>query len=136
MCRKLCSNIDNDGILKGIRGFFRGIGPALVTVPLFWGIYWGTYDYLKSELEQHLPNNPHIKHTLSAIGAGMVGDIITNPFWVVRTRIQAYALHKTIESNTDRSKIQPKINTLALIKKMFTEEGAKVFYKGTISIIR
>lgn len=80
---------------EGIRGIFRGVGPALCTIPLFWGVYWPMYDYSKAYLaEMHYDSIPEVnRHLYSAIFAGVVSDVITNPFWVTRTRIQTMVLH-------------------------------------------
>ncbi len=80
---------------EGIRGIFRGVGPALCTIPLFWGVYWPMYDYSKAYLaEMHSDSIPEVnRHLYSAIFAGVVSDVITNPFWVTRTRIQTMVLH-------------------------------------------
>lgn len=107
---------------EGYKGFFKGIGPALCTVPLFWAIYWSSYDTFKEKLEVHLPHNPHLKNTLAAIGAGATGDVLTNPLWVIRTRIQAQALHIDI-SNQNNS-------AFSIIRKIYLEEGVLAFYRG------
>lgn len=79
---------------EGIRGPFKGIGPALITAPLFWGVYWPLYGHLKPMLSEYFPNWSYpMVHLVSAISAGGVADVITNPFWVTRTRIQTLILH-------------------------------------------
>lgn len=80
---------------EGIRGIFRGVGPALCTIPLFWGVYWPMYDYSKAYLAEHHDDTiPEIsRHLYSALFAGVISDVITNPFWVTRTRIQTMILH-------------------------------------------
>lgn len=111
---------------EGLRGCFKGLGPALCNVPLFWSIYWTTYDHLKIRLATNLPNNPlHLIHLYSAIIAGAIGDIVTNPFWVVRTRIQTLHLH-TVDP-TARSE---SISTLNMFRTIYKNEGIAAFYKG------
>jgi solute carrier family 25 (mitochondrial folate transporter), member 32 len=80
---------------EGIRGIFRGMGPALCTIPLFWGVYWPVYDYSKIYLADNYADEVGEvqKHLYSAVFAGIVSDVITNPFWVTRTRIQTLILH-------------------------------------------
>lgn len=109
---------------EGIRGCFRGLGPTLVTVPLFWSIYWTTYDALKESLSRfvYLENSKHLQHVSSAIIAGALGDLITSPFWVVRTRIQTYVMHNV--------NIGLRISTLSMFKQIYASEGIGAFYKG------
>ena len=78
---------------EGVRGWFRGLAPALVTMPLFWGLYWATYEHAKSSLGRALGRGADdaLTHVLSACAAGAAADFVTNPLWVVRTRMQTAA---------------------------------------------
>lgn len=61
---------------EGIRGFYRGLTPSLLTIPMFGGIYWASYDFLKRELEIKMPTWPvEFIHLVSAVGAGAIGII-------------------------------------------------------------
>lgn len=70
---------------EGIRGCYRGLTPAIVSVPVFWGIYFYAYERLK-EVARRVSGEDH--HLLPAIAAGALTDTVTNPLWVVRTRMQ------------------------------------------------
>ena len=95
-------------------------------MPLFWGIYWCTYDQMKGLLSNHFPKTSiHLNHIVAAITAGAIGDIITNPFWVVRTRIQTLALHKFKSNN-----IFSKVSTISMFRTIHKYEGFPAFYKG------
>lgn len=108
---------------EGIRGVFKGIGPALVTVPIFWGVYWPIYDRSKAYFESNSQYSVTTGHILSAVIAGATGDVITNPFWVTRTRIQTLALHS-------ESRISADVSTVEMMKIIYRTEGWKAFYKG------
>ncbi len=59
---------------EGIQGCFRGLGPALCNVPLFWSIYFFSYDQLKMKLGATFPSTSHhMIHLYSAITAGAIG---------------------------------------------------------------
>lgn len=108
---------------EGMRGAFKGVGPALFTVPIFWAVYWPIYNKMKAFFQEK-PNIPtHVAHLLSAISAGAVGDIITNPFWVTRTRLQTLSMHgeRALSAN---------ISSLEMVRTIYREEGWKAFYKG------
>lgn len=106
---------------EGFGGIFRGVVPALFTIPVFWGFYWPIYENLKQHYAVTFPSlNSHSTHLLSAVTAGGISDIISNPFWVTRTRIQAQILH---QSNA-------KSGMLEMIKLIYKEEGILAFYKG------
>lgn len=125
---------------EGIRGIFRGVGPALFTIPLFWGVYWPIYEGMKttmtSRYEGMFPTP--VFHFSSALCAGVVGDIITNPFWVTRTRIQTLAMHKDDLALLKSSKMDtsffnrhfPISTTFGMMRNIYQKEGFFAFYKG------
>ena len=117
------SSVKRIYIEEGLRGVFKGIGPALVTVPLFWGVYWPIYDRSKAYFESNPAFSTTGGHIMAAVTAGAIGDVITNPFWVVRTRIQTLALHS-------ESRIAANVSTVEMMKIIYHNEGWKAFYKG------
>lgn len=110
---------------EGIRGVFRGVGPAMISIPLFWGVYWPVYNHLKEYFHQNYPiENPSLTHMICAITAGATSDVITNPFWVTRTRIVTLALHKEIQNSSLT------ISTFEMMKRIYFQEGILAFYRG------
>jgi solute carrier family 25 (mitochondrial folate transporter), member 32 len=110
-------------IEEGLKGVFKGVGPALVTVPFFWGVYWPVYGGVKDYLsEKHSLSTP-VVNLCAAVSAGAIGDVLTNPFWVVRTRIQTLALHP-------EAHLSPDISTLQMMQTIYSTEGWHAFYKG------
>ena len=106
---------------EGIRGLYKGLTPSLMTVPLFSAIYWSSYDHLKLSLEREYPTLPiEMIHVLSAITAGAIGDVVTNPFFVTRVRMQTLSLH-----GTDNG-----ISTTDMMRKIYNKEGFFAFYRG------
>ena len=59
---------------------------------------------------------------LSAISAGALGDVVTNPFFVTKIRMQTLALHS---KETD---LHP--STYNMMKSIYEKEGIATFYKG------
>jgi solute carrier family 25 folate transporter 32 len=109
---------------EGIRGLYKGLGPALLTVPLFWSMYWCTYNRVKEVLLNEFPNT-HVAaiHVVAAISAGALGDIITNPLWVTRTRIQTLIFHSESHLTAD-------VSTVGMMRSIYKNEGIGAFYKG------
>eukprot|EP00045_Choanoeca_perplexa_P004035 m.35036 g.35036 ORF g.35036 m.35036 type:complete len:307 (-) comp12363_c0_seq1:191-1111(-) len=110
---------------EGWRGLFRGIQPSLVTLPLFWACYFPIYDKLKAQLgvvdREHAPA---WKHCVAAMGAAAVCDIVTNPLWVVRTRIISAVYHET-----ERFELQ-KMSVRQHLLHIVRQEGFLALYKG------
>jgi solute carrier family 25 folate transporter 32 len=117
----------------GIRGCFRGLGVTLATVPAFWGLYFPLYENLKSSLlnaTQSYGDGGHNHHALihltSAITAGAVADIICNPMFVIRTRMQTEALHYFQMPELER---KPHSITQT-VAGLYREGGLPMFWRG------
>ena len=120
---------------------FRGLGATLVTVPLFWGVYFPLYDETKDFLIHRQTfvdardYHPGIIHCLSAISTGAVADLICNPFFVVRTRLQTQALHELTEgsllqSSSNNAKPKPRLSMFQMARRLKREHGMPVFWRG------
>lgn len=96
-----------------------------MTVPIFWGIYFYSYDFMKDRIARdNYFSSPVASHILSAVSAGAIGDVITNPMWVIRTRVQTLVLHHAISSK------KHSMTTLDMARTIYQEEGFFAFYKG------
>lgn len=88
---------------EGIRGWFRGYGPAMISVPVFWGVYFPCYDYAKFRLtDSNSREASSIDNMFAACLAGVVVDVVTNPLWVVRTRLQTQHLRPSADRYTGK----------------------------------
>jgi solute carrier family 25 folate transporter 32 len=111
---------------EGWRGMFRGLGATLVTVPLFWGVYFPLYDETKYWMTQRYPNqNISVVHCGSAVLTGAVADLICNPLFVIRTRLQTQALHQL----ADHQGLKPS-GIIQTAKELFTQHGLPIFWRG------
>jgi solute carrier family 25 folate transporter 32 len=63
------------------------------------------------------------QHIVAAMSAGAVGDIITNPLWVVRTRIQTRVLHKS-------STVSSAPGIMEMARYILRKEDFFSFYRG------
>ncbi|KAK9808587.1 hypothetical protein WJX72_000133 [[Myrmecia] bisecta] len=75
---------------EGPRALYSGLSPALLGAGLSWGIYFAAYNQAKQRYQKWL-NQPRLSaplHLLSAAEAGALVCCITNPVWVVKTRLQ------------------------------------------------
>lgn len=76
-----------------MRGFTKGTRVAVVTVPVFYSLYFPLYEHFKTFYatkiykESRKFNSP--VYTLSAVSSGLICNLVTNPMWVVRIRYQA-----------------------------------------------
>jgi Mitochondrial carrier protein len=110
--------------------------PSLFLVPL--------YDDLKRHwIHQNPETNPALIHMSSAVLAGAISDVICNPMFVVRTRLQTEALHHLMDKSNDKhnnhnkpgvvSKSKPALNNsiAQTIVSLYREGGGPlIFWRG------
>ena len=110
---------------EGWQGCFRGLGATLVTVPLFWGVYFPIYDETKYQVTQRFPNcNPSLVHCGSAVFTGAIADLICNPLFVIRTRLQTQALHNVAEG------LHLKSGMWQTARELYQTHGPAIFWRG------
>lgn len=70
---------------------FAGLVPAIVGSGIAWGTYFTTYNRAKDRYrrgDSYLGSTGPIVHLASAAEAGILVCLMTNPIWVVKTRLQ------------------------------------------------
>ena len=115
--------IQNDGL----RGLFRGITPTLIGIIPSRSAYFYTYHRCKAILDDtkcrhRLPAGSIPNALLSGFIAGMVGNTITNPIWMIRTRMQ-------LQANTEMGQVIYH-NYYDVIRNIYQQEGISGFYRG------
>lgn len=130
---KIIKSIYEIYLVDGVRGCFRGLGATLATVPAFWGIYFPLYEEFKSiilDWSSHYGdggNNHHaMVHLSSAVTAGAVADVICNPLFLVRTRMQTESLHYFQMPSSER---KPHGLT-STVRSLYKEGGLPIFWRG------
>lgn len=106
--------------LEGIKGFYKGYSASAIIIPVFWSIYFPIYTHTKKYLEKS--HSPFVSNSVSALCAGLVTNTITNPLWIVRTRIQTQAINTNMPIHyTD---------TFVGLRNLFAKEGFTGMTKG------
>ncbi|GAX18568.1 solute carrier family 25, member 33/36 [Fistulifera solaris] len=106
----------------GLAGFFRGLPPTLVGIIPSRSAYFYAYQQSKHALGPYFPEGSPPNALLAGFFAGIVGNTLTNPIWMVRTRMQIFA---------DAAAGQRSYNGYGdAIKTIFKEEGIGGFYRG------
>lgn len=106
------------------RGLYRGLSPSMAAYLPNWAIYFLSYRRGKETLSEwnrhhHLSMSPDVIHMLSAIGAGALCTLSTNPLWVIKTRIM-----------TQNREAQKYFGLRQSMQHIYREEGWTAFYKG------
>ncbi|KAI8674042.1 hypothetical protein NCS55_00726900 [Fusarium keratoplasticum] len=127
---------------EGIRGLYRGLGPIVMGYLPTWAVYFTVYNKSKGWLSQHYDNS-HLVNLCSSITAGASSTIVTNPIWVIKTRLMSQS---SVRHSHDHTSLYPKAgstptsrptlhdwhyrSTIDAARKMYTSEGIISFYSG------
>jgi len=108
----------------GVSGFFRGLPPTLFGIIPSRSAYFYAYQRVKKALGRFkaLPEGSPPNALVAGFMAGIAGNTLTNPIWMVRTRMQ---LH--VDATAGQKAYNGYIDACSTI---FREEGLGGFYKG------
>ena len=112
--------------VDGVKGFWRGLRPTLIGVIPTRSIYFYVYEQSKNKLaltnKEWLPEGGMGNALLSGFAAGAASTTVTNPLWLVKTRMQLMA---------DQSVGQAIYkNHREVVLRIMREEGIGGFYRG------
>jgi len=114
---------------EGIRGLYRGVTPNCVGAGASWGFYFLFYNAIKTYMVEDNPKKSlgPGSHMLAAAEAGVITLFITNPIWVVKTRM---CLQYSTSSGLPPSKHYT--GMLDALVKVYRHEGIPGMYKGLL----
>ncbi|CUS21951.1 LAQU0S04e04588g1_1 [Lachancea quebecensis] len=109
---------------EGVRGLYKGLVPIIMGYFPTWMIYFSVYESSKKIYPQVFPSFEFLSHSASALTAGAISTMLTNPVWVVKTRLM---LQTHVNENSTQYK-----GTFDAFHKIYTTEGMKTFYSGLL----
>lgn len=87
--RAMWVSLNTIGQAEGVKGLYRGLTPNLVGNATSWGLYFVWYTLLKSKMDggdSTVKLSPG-QHLLASAQSGFITAVMTNPIWVVKTRM-------------------------------------------------
>ncbi|KAK2615007.1 hypothetical protein N8I77_001786 [Diaporthe amygdali] len=127
---------------EGLRGMYRGLGPIIMGYLPTWAVWFTVYNKSKTVIGQY-HNNTIVVNFWSSIVAGASSTIVTNPIWVIKTRLMSQsgrndrARFSLFPRGANTPTVRPAMHsqfhyysTLDAAKKMYTTEGLRAFYSG------
>lgn len=121
--KETCLILNNVYKMEGTRSLFKGLGPSLIGVIPARSINFFTYGYSKEIFKKfdYFKGNEEssLLHLISGINAGIVTSTVTNPIWLIKTRLQL-----------DKATKNEYKNSLDCIKKIIKNEGFFAMYRG------
>ncbi|TVY26705.1 Mitochondrial nicotinamide adenine dinucleotide transporter [Lachnellula hyalina] len=115
---------------EGLKGMYRGLGPIILGYLPTWAVWFTVYGKSKEYFSEHSVclDNVNVVNFWSSIVAGSSSTMVTNPIWVIKTRLMSQVSRK----NTSIEARPPwhYRSTLDAAKKMYMTEGILSFYSG------
>ncbi|GMF63676.1 unnamed protein product [[Candida] boidinii] len=123
---------------EGIRGLYRGLVPITFGYFPTWMIYFSCYEQCKPFYSDYIKDD-NFSYFMSAITSGAVSTTLTNPIWVVKTRLMLQTGNgKSIYDRFNTTANSPPRDTtyynstIDAFIKMYKQEGLSSFYRGLI----
>ncbi|PYI00724.1 mitochondrial carrier protein [Aspergillus sclerotiicarbonarius CBS 121057] len=110
----------------GIRGLYQGLGPMLLGYLPTWAVYLAVYDRSR-EYFYETTDSWWLSRGYASITAGACSTLVTNPIWVIKTRLMSQSLRASSEGY--RAPWQYN-STWDAARKMYKNEGIRSFYSG------
>lgn len=110
---------------EGFRGLYKGVMPNIIGAGASWGLYFFFYNAIKLNLQKGNINTKLSAgtHLFAASQAGFVTLLITNPIWIVKTRLCLQY------DSTYPAKYSGTVDCLV---KIYQADGLKGYYKGLL----
>ncbi|KAK6950905.1 hypothetical protein Daesc_007433 [Daldinia eschscholtzii] len=129
---------------EGLRGMYRGLGPIILGYLPTWAVWFTVYNKSKVFMADHkLQKNQFFINFWSSIIAGASSTLVTNPIWVIKTRLMSQSatgynrqlsmFPRSGNTPTSRPTIDSPWHyrsTLDAARKMYSSEGILSFYSG------
>ncbi|KAH3661322.1 hypothetical protein OGAPHI_006729 [Ogataea philodendri] len=127
---------------EGVRGLYRGLVPITLGYFPTWMIYFTCYENFK-KMYSYVIKDDTIGYFASAISSGAFSTTLTNPIWVVKTRLMLQMdngrtiydrFGDTVGAAATPGGIKREYynGTLDAFVKMYRSEGLRSFYRGLL----
>lgn len=106
---------------------YRGLGPIILGYLPTWAVWFTIYGKSK-EYFSRTNGNQFVVNFWSSIVAGASSTMVTNPIWVIKTRLMSQ-----VSRQSTLNEARPPWNytsTLDAARKMYATEGVLSFYSG------
>jgi solute carrier family 25 (mitochondrial folate transporter), member 32 len=125
---------------EGVSALYQGISPAIFGSGSSWGLYFFFYETYKKQNKflldgNNFYNNKTFLNLCSSTQAGVTTVFITNPIWLVKTRMQVQdkSLHNAANEVGGTSTRQTFYRSMPhAFKTIVQEEGFFALYRGLL----
>jgi solute carrier family 25 (mitochondrial folate transporter), member 32 len=113
---------------EGLRGMYRGLGPMLLGYLPTWAVYLTVYENTR-EFWYDQCGSWWMARCYSSLTAGACSTVLTNPIWVIKTRLMSQSAKTPAASDGMRAPWHY-TSTIDAARKMYRNEGIRSFYSG------
>eukprot|EP00892_Ulva_mutabilis_P002798 jgi/Ulvmu1/12519/UM090_0006.1 len=111
---------------EGLGAAYRGLTPTVLALLPTWALYFTAYERFKTVLSRsNLPETA--QYVAASVGAGVINVAVTNPLWVVKTRLQTQNIPLAIKHHVPRVTYTGTFHALSTIIRT---EGMRGLYSG------
>ena len=110
---------------SGARTLYSGLGPSMLGASIAWGSYFYCYRWSKDRRRRNGAPLSSMDHLMSGLEAGAVVSIVTNPVWVVKTRLQ-------LQDRMPGSGVKAYDGAIDCLRSIAREEGVAGLYRGLL----
>ncbi|XP_054156498.1 mitochondrial folate transporter/carrier-like isoform X2 [Oppia nitens] len=116
---------------EGVKGLYRGVTPNCWGAGISWGFYFLFYNTIKSNMTEGTSTTlGPARHILAAAEAGILTTTITNPIWVVKTRMcLQYGTIAEMQNLPPSKRYSGMVDAL---RKVYKFEGVPGLYRGYV----
>lgn len=107
-----------------------GLVPSVLGSGAAWGTYLYAYGLARSRKAKQGVELSALQNLLSATEAGLLVSVVTNPIWVVKTRLQLQ--EQSIAGKASRGAKRMYKGTLDCFRTIVRDEGVSGLYKGLL----
>lgn len=113
---------------EGWRGLFRGLGPSIAGVVPAAAVKFYVYGNCKRLGARYLEiaEDESVTHALAAVAAGIATATVTNPIWLVKTRLQL----DRANASSITTVLRQYRGSLDCVQQVLKTEGIAGFYRG------
>ncbi|KAH8430379.1 putative peroxisomal membrane protein Pmp47 [Aspergillus melleus] len=124
---------------EGVSGLYSGLGSALFGISVTNFVYYYWYEWTRSAFEKAAVKSGRAAKKLSTIESMIAGAIagsatvlLTNPIWVVNTRMTARKSDSDEQALPGAPSKGSQASTIATLISLLREEGPKALFAGVL----
>lgn len=117
---------------EGVRGLYGGVTANLAGSASAWGLYFLFYNTIKGYEQNGDTNKPlgPVNHMIAASQAGLCTLVLTNPIWVVKTRLCLQ--YDTVKNGERLAATRAYSGMFDALAKIYRQEGVRGLYRGFV----